>query len=475
MYAIVEIETTGLRGEDNRVTEVCILVHDGDKIIKEFTSLVNPEVSIGYKTLRKTGISDDMVLSAPKFYEIAKEVVELTRDCIFISHHVNYSFNGIRNELQSLGASYKRKKKSTLNLSRKVIPGQQSYSLGALCTQLGIHLPERYGAKDKAVATARLLERLWALDGNGVVDFNLNGKSAQTSLPPQWPKSAVASLPNVSGVYYFKNTEKKIIYVGKAKDIKQRVLSHLYSKAHKEMRLCFETAHIDYTHTGSELVALLLESDEIKKHLPKFNRAQKRIGYRYGVGAYLDNNGITNLFYDRLSKIKSPLACFYNQGECTAFLEELCENFELCPRFCNLQQISGACFHFHIKKCRGVCRETESVESYNKRVDRALKPIEGDTKTYTIKAQGRKKNEESVILIENGIYKGFGFLNKRRGIKYYEEYKKLITPMADNNDVQKILRRYLKRSDRESLSLDYWQEIPAQNDRSLSVVKSTEM
>nr|WP_281502425.1 GIY-YIG nuclease family protein [Arenibacter sp. S6351L] len=303
----------------------------------------------------------------------------------------------------------------------------------------------------------------------------LGPKSGQAGVPPQWPKTVVALLPNVTGVYYFKNAQGKIIYVGKAKDIKQRVLSHVYSKVHKEMRLCFETVHIDYTHTGSELVALLLESDEIKKHLPKFNRAQKRIGYRYGVGAKMDKNGITNLFYDRLGKLKSPLACFYNQGECRAFLEELCDTYGLCPRFCSLQHISGACFHFHIKKCHGICRDIETVEAYNKRVENALMPIADDKNTYIIKTAGRNTNEKSVIVVENGVYKGFGYMSKRKRIKALMDYDKFITPMADNNDVQKILRRYLRRGDGESVLIDYHNDVTSLNEIPTSRGRQAEM
>lgn len=455
MYAIVETETTGLRGEDNRITEICILIHDGRSVIKEFSTLVNPEVSIKYRVTRRNGINEEMVHNAPKFYEIAREVVELTKECNFVSHHVNFNFNGIKNELVSLGGNFKRKKISTLRLSRKLIPGQQSYSLSAMCNHLGVNVGQGHNALEKAWATVGLLEKLWALDTEGVFDFMLGPKPGQSAVPPLWPKLVVAALPNTTGIYYFKNTKGKIIYVGKAKDIKQRVLSHVYSNSHKEMRLCFETAQIDYTHTGSELVALLLESDEIKKHLPKFNRAQKRIGYRYGVGAHMDKNGIINLFYNRLSMIKSPLACFYNQGECRAFLEELCETYDLCPRFCNLQQITGACFHFHIKKCRGVCREMETVESYNSRVEKALMPIEDDKNTYVIKAAGRNKNEKSVIVVENGVYKGFGYISNRKRIKDFMDYRKLITPLSDNNDVQNILRRYLRRTDGEDIFVQY--------------------
>jgi len=454
VYAIVETETTGLRGEDNRITEICILVHNGEKIVKEFSSLINPEVSIKYRASRRNGISNDKLTGAPKFYELAKEVVELTEDCIFVSHHVNFNFTGIKKELASLGGLYKRKKISTLRLSRKLIPGQQSYSLGAMCNHLGINIGQVQSARDKAEATVGLLEKLWTLDTGGVFNFLLDQKLGKLGLPPLWPKIVVAALPNATGVYYFKNVENKIIYVGKAKDIRQRVLSHVYSRIHKEMRLCFETVDIDYTHTGSELVALLLESDEIKKHLPKFNRAQKRVGYRYGIGAKIDKNGITNLFYDRLGDIKSPLGCFYTQGECRVYLEELCNTMGLCPRYCGLQQISGACFHFHIKKCKGICRKLESVETYNRRVEKALSPMVDVKSTYVIKENGRNKNENSVIVVEKGVYKGFGYVPKKKSVSTIEEYAGHIIPKQDNRDIHKILKRYLKRSSEAPIFMD---------------------
>ena len=257
MYAIVDIETTGLGAKGNKITEISIFVHDGQKVIKEFTTLVNPESPISYKISGLTGITNDMVRNAPKFYEIAKEVIEYTQDCIFVAHSVNFDFNVIKHELQELGAEYKRKKLCTIRLSRKLIPGQRSYSLGALCTSLGIDIKNRHRARGDAEATVTLFEKLLALDNTGVFYSFLNKKSRQATLPPLLSKEVIDDLPNKTGVYYFKDSNGNVIYVGKALDIKQRVLSHIYSKANKELKLCAETANITFELTGSELVALL--------------------------------------------------------------------------------------------------------------------------------------------------------------------------------------------------------------------------
>ena len=446
MYAIVDIETTGFGGRQNKITEISIFVHDGQKVIREFTSLVNPETSISYRISGLTGITNQMVREAPKFYEIAKEVIEYTQDCIFVAHSVNFDYNVIKYELQELGASFKRKKLCTIRLSRKLIPGQRSYSLGNLCSNLGIKINGRHRARGDAEATVILLEKLLALDHNGTFDTFLNSKSRQATLPPLLPKDVIDELPNKTGVYYFRDTNDKIIYVGKANDIKSRVLSHIYDKSSKELKLCRETADITYTLTGNELTALLLESDEIKKHFPKYNRSQKRNGHSYGISTYQDRRGVIHIVYNRSNSVTSPIVKFYNLTQCRSFLEKFCEENNLCPKYCGLQNISGGCFHYHIKKCKGVCRNKEDVELYNNRVKDALKSLLSSD-SYVIKEQGRKQDEETIIIVKNGVYQGFGFFSTNKKMTSFSDYETRISSRQDNSDIQRILRSYRNKMD----------------------------
>jgi len=450
VYAIVDIETTGLGASGNKITEISIFVHDGKKIIKEFTSLVNPESNISYHISGLTGITNDMVRTAPKFFEIAKDVLHYTKDCIFVAHNVNFDYNVIKHELQELGADFKRKKLCTVRLSRKLIPGQRSYSLGRLCASLGIDIKGRHRARGDAEATVTLLEKLLALDDNGTIDSFLHPKSKEATLPPLLEKLVLDNLPNETGVYYFKDAQGQVIYVGKANDIKQRVLSHIYSKANKELKLCNETADIDYKITGSELIALLLESDEIKRIYPKYNRSQKRNTFSYGIGTYQDRRGITHIVFNRLKALKNPIFKFYNQSHCRDFLTELCETHELCPRYCNLQQISGACFHYHIKTCRGVCRDQESIVDYNQRVDRALQ-LSLNTDSYMLSVEGRTQQEQGVVLVKNGNYLGFGFFDANLNLSL-EEYEAQIEQKQDNNDIQRILKWYQREKEKELIA-----------------------
>ena len=443
MYSVVDIETTGNGYKGQKITEISVFLFDGEKIIDEFTSLVNPEQAIPYFITNLTGITEAMVRTAPKFYEIAKKVAEITKDTIFVAHNVNFDYNIIRDEFKSLGFDFKRKKLCTVRLSRKIIPGLSSYSLGNICTAEGIEIAARHRAKGDAEATVELFSRLLKRDDNFTINSFLNAKSREATLPPLLDKQVVDKLPERHGVYYFKNLEKEVIYVGKANNIKQRVISHFYDKKKKERTMCLETADISYTETGSELIALLHESSEIKHLYPKFNRAQRKAGEAVGLFSYEDQKGIVHLAFNRLKLTPNPLMKFYSMAACRSMLEKVCEVFELCPKYCHLQTNVNACFHYQLQQCKGICTGKEAVESYNKRVYEAIKSLGLQTENLVIKESGRNNKEIGFALILNGIYQGFGYVDKNQDIKEPNDYLLYVKPQKDTRDIQRILKSYL--------------------------------
>ncbi|MGA9271807.1 MAG: exonuclease domain-containing protein [Lutimonas sp.] len=446
-YAIIDVETTGMGVQGNRITEIAILVHDGEKVLERFQTLVNPQSSIPYSISRLTGIYDHMVQNAPKFYEIAKKVVEITEDCVFVAHNVNFDYNVIRKEFQDLGFSFSRKKLCTIRLARKLIPGLPSYSLGKICAQVGIEIQDRHRAMGDAEATVILFEKLMHLDSDdSVFDSFLKPRSREATLPPKLPKQVFDNLPESTGVYYFRNEEDDIIYVGKALNIKKRVLSHFYDRKNREVTMCQQTSNITYEITGSELVALLLESSEIKKHYPTFNRAQRRSNEGYGVFSYTDRSGIMHLAWNKLRQISNPLAKFYNTTECRLYVERICEEFELCPKYCHLQTNVSACFHYQIKICKGICRDKEQPESYNERVKLAIEEIRGESDSCIIQEPGRHEKEQSFVLIENGVYLGFGYTEVSVDVTNLNFYRKKLILQQDNRDVQRILRGFMNKN-----------------------------
>ncbi|ARV07436.1 DNA polymerase III subunit epsilon [Polaribacter sp. SA4-10] len=449
MYSIVDIETTGNGYKGSKITEISIFVFDGKKIIDEFTTLVNPESTIPPFITNLTGITNAMVRTAPKFYEVAKKVAEITKDTIFVAHNVNFDYNIIHEEFKNLGFDFKRKKLCTVRLSRKIIPGLSSYSLGNICTSENIPINGRHRAKGDAEATTELFRRLIIRDDNFTINSFLNPKSRQATLPPLLDKIVVDKLPETFGVYYFKNLSKEVIYVGKSNNIKQRVISHFYDKKKKEQTMCLETADISYTKTGSELLALLLESSEIKQIYPKFNRAQRRAAEAVGLFSYEDQKGIIHLAYNRLKLAPNPIMKYYSVAECRTHLEALCAEFELCPKYCHLQTNVSSCFQYQLKQCKGICCEKEAVENYNERVRQAIKSVGIGAENLVIKEKGRTKTEIGFALILDGIYKGFGYLDssQEEQLKNPEEYQFFVQPQKDNRDIQRIIAAYLKKKE----------------------------
>lgn len=443
MYAIVDIETAGFGRNGNKITEIAIMVHDGNKVISEFHSLVNPGVKIPASITGLTGITNKDLKDAPVFEEIAQEVISITKGMIFVAHSVNFDYNIIRNELAHLGLDYKRKKLCTVRLSKKVFPGLESYSLGNVCGYLDIPVPGRHRAGGDAKATVQLFEKILATDKNGTIQSFLNQRSREGTLPPLLPKEVIDGLPEVAGVYYFHDENGKVIYVGKAINIKDRVLSHFHASAEKEVIMSQSTANVTFETTGNELVALLLESAEIKRIFPKYNSAQRRATRSYGITSYEDRAGILHLGFNRSKLISSPIATFYSVQEARAYLNQAIFEYDLCPKYCQVQQSVGACHNHSEGNCNGVCCGEEKPNAYNKRVRKAIRSLSKTGDDFLIIEKGRKRSEKSVIMIEDGRYRGFGYFPTSKKPAEFSEFAQYIEPRKDNIDVQGIIRQYL--------------------------------
>jgi DNA polymerase-3 subunit epsilon len=441
MYTIIDVETTG---RTNRITEISIFKYDGVTVVDEFTSLVNPEDFIPGHITALTGIDNDMVENAPPFRDIAQQVLSITEEAIFVAHNVNFDYNVIGGEFKRLDIDFRRKKLCTIRLSRKLIPGFKSYSLGKLCANLGIQIEGRHRARGDAEATVVLFKKLLAQENaQAVFTTFLKANSKEATLPPNLPKAVFEALPHAPGIYYFRNKKRKVIYVGKAKDIKKRVIGHFYDKKQKELDLCRETAHIDFELSGSELVALLMEDAAIKHHFPQYNVVSKRVPRSFAIFSYQDRAGIEHLAYNIAKGTPNPQLILYSIQQCRAFLEFICEKFELCPKFCHLQEQVAACSHYSIQSCKGVCRNQESPETYNARVTQAISHIRESTQNKVLKERGRHRNEDAFVLVKNGLYLGYGFVDRTDDINSHDELENFLIPQRDSREVQMILRRFV--------------------------------
>ncbi|HLW32674.1 MAG TPA: exonuclease domain-containing protein [Aequorivita sp.] len=452
VFAIIDVETTGGGIAGNRITEICIAKIRGGEVIDKYVSLVNPEQKIPTYITALTGIDNKMVADAPRFMDIAQEVDDFTREAIFVAHNVSFDYNVLRNEFRDIGMSYIRKKLCTVRLSRKLIPGLLSYSLGKLCTSINIPHLNRHRAEGDVDATVILFKRLLSLD----VDFKefhsfLHPRSKQATLPPHLAMNQIEELPQEAGIYLFKNQKHQVIYAGKAKNIKKRVISHFYDKKTKEYQLGQETHFIDYELTGNELIALLVESEHIRKHYPKYNKAQKWPSTTYQIISYVNQRGIMQLALGKTKVQYDSVSTFYNRAEATEKLEEICETFKLCPRFCTLQSNVEKCSHYRIKTCEGICDENESVENYNLKVKAAIESLRDNKPSFAIQGPGRTKNEIGFALVVGGEYKGFGFFDRTESLSELEDYRPFLKLQIGSYHTHAIIRSFLRKNGEEGL------------------------
>ena len=445
IFAIIDVETTGGGISGNRITEICIALLKNGEVVDKYTTLINPERDIPTHITALTGIDNQMVANAPRFFEVAEKIDAFTKDAIFVAHNVSFDYNVIRGEYRLLGQHYNRKKLCTVRLSRKLIPGLLSYSLGRLCSTINIPHLNRHRAEGDVDATTILFQRLLSLDENFETFHSfLNPRSKQATLPPHIPAEQINELPEAPGIYLFKNQKHQVIYAGKAKNIKKRVLSHFYDKKTKEYQLGQETHFIDYEETGNELLALLVESEHIRKHYPKFNRAQKWPATTYQIISYENQRGIIQLALAKTKALHDSVSTFYNKTEAIEKLEEICEIFKLCPRFCTLQSNSEKCSHYRIKNCEGICEGTENVADYNEKVSAALQSLRENKQSFAIQGKGRTEGEIAFALVENGQYKGFGFFDRSEAICNIEDYEPFLKLQQATYHTHAIIRSYLK-------------------------------
>jgi len=446
LFAVVDVETTGGGMTGNRLTEICVVLLRGSEIIEKYSTLINPEINIPVYITALTGIDNILVADAPRFHEVAKQIEELTRGAIFVAHNVNFDYNVLHNEFKELGYEFTRKKLCTVRLSRKLIPGLSSYSLGRLCDSINIPLIDRHRAEGDTDATVILFQRLLLLDtGWEIIRSFLHAHSKEATLPPHISSEQIREMPEAPGIYLFKNQQHKVIYAGKAINIRKRVLSHFYDKMTKEYRLGQETYYIDHETTGNELMALLLEAENIRKHYPKYNQAQKRPGMVYQIISYINQRGIIQLALGKTKMTSDSVGTFYNRAVATEKLEQLCALFKLCPRYCMLQSNIEVCSHYRIRNCEGICDGSELVQDYNKKVKAAIASLSSETQSYVIREKGRHFKEEAFVLIKEGRYQGFGFVDVDVQIAAVEDYEPFLKLQEATYHTNKILSNYLRK------------------------------
>jgi DNA polymerase III subunit epsilon len=460
MYAIIDVETTGGSSQYERITEIAIVLHDGERVVDTFSTLLNPERSIPWNITQLTGISNDMVVDAPKFYEVAKRIVEITHNAVFVAHNVSFDYGFVKREFERLGYDFSRQQMCTVRLSRKAFPGLPSYSLSNLKKHFGIYAERSHRALDDTLATVAIFERiLQAQEGLKASKKLVRHIIRESHLPPNITLDRLNSIPEACGVYYLYDEQGTVIYVGKSINIRKRLFEHFSDTTTKGEKMRLDVFDISYEVTGSELIALLLESREIKHLQPRINRAQRITKYAACIFTYEDQNGYRCLAFGKNTAQNARklniVADYAKLDSAKGHLEAIRRQHELCGRLCHLDPGPKACFQYHIQQCRGACVGHEPPDTYNERANVALAALSRRLSgSFFILEKGRQMGEKAIIAIINGQYYGYGYLDESDSFALSNptEVLDILTAHGNDPEAPRIIRTYLDSNTRAKVT-----------------------
>ena len=454
MYAVVDVETTGGKYNEEGITEIAIYKFDGSEILDQFISLVNPERPIQPFVVQLTGINENMLRNAPKFYEVAKRVVEITEDCTLVAHNAIFDYRMLCTEFNRLGFTYQRQTLCTVALAKKLIPEQASYKLGKLVRSLGIPLSDRHRAAGDARATVKLLKLLLDKDSEKTIVKQVLRTKEQDQVTRKF-LHLVEQVKPVTGVYYLHNQQGDVIYIGKSTNMRKRVNQHFTGKSRKSLKIQLETHSVSTEETGNELIALLKEVDEIQLHKPKHNRVHKNDSIRFGLEEGVTSTGYRFLRIAHAQDNIRYVTTFKNLNNARKLLYFFAQKYTLCLKLVGLESPKKACSHEQINQCLGACVEQEAVESYNKRVQQCVDRLSFQSPNMLLIDKGRTHDERSIILIKDNEYKGFGYVNLNYQITNIDMINTIIAPMKNSRAARHIIQQFVRKNKvKEIIHLD---------------------
>lgn len=450
MYAVIDLETTGGRADQDRITEIAVIIHDGSRVVDEFCTLVNPERPIPAFITDITGINDRMVSAAPKFYEVARQIVEITEGCIFVAHNVNFDYGFLREEFKRLAYNFERDKLCTVRLSRVLLPGLPSYSLGALCQRLGIPNHARHRAKGDADATVLLLELLLQRQPT-LGKVQRSPRDPYTGIPEGISRGSLSRLPEDAGVYFFHDADGKALHVNASKNIRQAALKELLMLGKSALKAApqfYGLADVTWELTGNELIALLrVQEEQLLLGIGNTTSGNKS-SKKFAAHVYQDQRGYARVFVDKSQKGKVGFGEFATELDAKSAIEARLRRHQLCAVLGGLEVGSGPCsWHDHGNTpCKGACCGKESPEAYNQRLSAALQGLGLPYPTFFLLGEGRNQNEVSVVGLEQGEVLGFAFFDASQGWEDADQIKSLLRPLKCPEPAKGVVKHYLSQN-----------------------------
>ena len=381
--AFIDLETTGGPAQRASITEIGIVEVDGDEV-REWSSLVRPDMRIAPHVARLTGIDDAMVAGAPPFEDLAGEVFDRLQGRLLVAHNARFDHGHLRAALRRAGMEFRPRVLCTLKLSRLLFPQERLHGLDALVERHGLQANGRHRALDDARLLWQFWQRLHERFAPATIQEAVRELAGRPTLPPHLDPSALEGLPDAPGVYLFYGENELPLYVGKSLRVRSRVMAH-FSADHRddrELSLSQQVRRVDWIRTEGEIGALLEEAQTVKRLQPTHNRQLRRnrelCAWRLagdGADLRLELAHAGDLSFGRQDRL---YGLFRSRREATERLRALAAEHALCPALLGLEKLPAGrrCFAHQLGRCRGACCGAEPRQAHAHRLLEALRGLE---------------------------------------------------------------------------------------------------
>jgi len=446
MFAVIDIESTGGGHKVEKIIDIAIYVHNGNRITQSFSSLVNPGIPIPPFVKKLTGITDQMVSTAPTFNEIAATIQHITQGSIVVAHNAQYDYGILRQEFKRVGFPFKRAKLCTIKAAQKLYPDRSSYGLDSLCEEFDINVSDRHRASGDAQATVALLEELIKSDEQEIINKLIYNPHLLENFAPNVAFEEIYKVPEGTGVFYFHDKNGEILMLSRSNSIRDRILQYLIKEPiNKDKKKLFKQVHsISYKLTGSELLSILLENHDINKFSPEYNK-KLRVNTQQPSGILVkkSNEGYLQLKTGKVYPKYPNVGLFDKTNQANTKLRQLVKQHKLCNKLVNPD--TKKCY------CKGTCvLDQMSIEDYNAKIDKLVKKQEASIPNdFLIIGEGRFINEISVIGVQNKAFVGHSFLDKNTALdnptQLFEQIEKIPNNFLSNLALQSYFPKLKKK------------------------------
>ncbi len=414
VYTVLDIETTGGQYNKEGITEIAIYRFDGSEVTDQFISLVNPEIPIQPFVVKLTGINNAMLRSAPKFYEIAKRIIEITANTIIVAHNASFDYRVLKLEFKRLGYDFEMPSLCTVELSKKLLPEVPSYSLGKLTRSLGIPIADRHRASGDAMATLKLFKLLLSKDQEKEIVKKLVKTEVLNGFFPKW-HHILDHIPPTTGIFYIHNSKGEIIYLAKSNNMFKKVSQLFTGTSKTSKRIQNEVYNITFEETGNELIGFLKERQELTINKPVLNTVQRKSSFRWALYADKNATGHYLLHTSKLDGRKKEIRAFKNQQQAESYITQLS------------------------------IKEMTNPEERDAAIVSLIQDEQNRIKNVVLVLKGRNLNEKSALLIENNRLTGYCFFDLNYQLTNIEVLRNIIIPLEPTKETIHSIKYYLEK------------------------------